>query len=274
MKTFIISLPKKVVPGRYHPYLLKLYENILDSYGKLAYRGNRLECPFCGGHFGKFLPTGVAAPVGQEKNMVGGGYRMNARCPSRSCDSSDRERLVFLYLKEETNIFSARVKLLHVAPEPNLQKVFMRQRNIEYLSADFDSPLAMIQMDITDIQYNDNTFDVVVCNHVLEHIPDDKKAMAELYRVLKPDGWAILQVPLSLSLQSTFEDPNIVLPEHREKLFGQFDHVRIYGKDYKERLEAVGFLVNEYETAKEFGADTVRRFALLEKENLYICSKK
>jgi SAM-dependent methyltransferase len=180
---------------------------------------------------------------------------------------------VYLFLKEKTNIFSARTKLLHVAPERNLQQIFLKQQNVDYLSADLDSPFAMIKMDVTAIQFDDATFDAVICNHVLEHVPDDKKAMAEIYRVLKPDGWAILQVPLSLSLDATYENPTITSPEDREKVFGQKNHLRIYARDYKDRLEGVGFHVNEFEAVKELGADIVQRFALCEKENLYICSK-
>ena len=266
MKNLVKSLLKILVPEKYHV-------QIVDLYGKWAFRGNRFACPFCRGHFGKMLPTGIDVEVWKEKDMVGGGYRLNARCPTRSCQSSDRERLVYLFLKEKTNIFSARTKLLHVAPERNLQQVFLKQQNVDYLSADLDSPLAMIKMDVTDIQFNDNTFDVVICNHVLEHVPDDKKAIAEFYRVLKPGGWAILQVPLSLSLDTTYEDSTITSPDDRERVFGQKNHLRIYARDYKDRLEGVGFRVKEYEAVKELGADIVQRYAIPVKENLYMCLK-
>ncbi|MEX2493386.1 MAG: methyltransferase domain-containing protein [Nitrospirales bacterium] len=267
MKNLIKSFVKSVVPEKYH-------DDLEDLYLKWDFRGNRFACPFCGGHFGKMLPTGTNVAVWKEKNMVGGGYRLNARCPTRSCQSLDRERLLYLFLKEKTSIFSARVKLLHVAPERNLQKIFLNQKNIDYLSADLDAPSAMIKMDVMDIQFNDHMFDVVICNHVLEHVPDDKKAMAELHRVLKPNGWALLQVPLSLSLDATYEDATITSPEDRERMFGQKNHLRIYARDYKDRLECVGFGVKEYEAVRELGADIVQRFALPEKENIYICSKE
>src|SRR4249920_3892182 len=125
--------------------------------------------------------------------------------------------------------------------------------NINYVSANLDSPLAMIRMDISKIPYKANCFDVIICNHVLEHIPNDRQAMSDLYRVLKPGGWAILQVPISLSLDRTYEDPTAVTREEREKKFGQHDHVRIYAKDYKDRLENVGFTVEVYSFRKEFG---------------------
>jgi len=236
------------------------------------YAAPEFYCPFCEKHATEFLPTGLDIPVLKEKNVVGGGYRLNAMCPH--CHSTDRERLIYLYLRNKKDyLFCKNLKLLHVAPEGNLQRVLMAKPNIEYLSADLSSPLATVQMDITDIKYEDNSFDVVICNHVLEHIPDDRKAMAELYRVLKPGGWAILQVPISLSLDQTFEDPLVTTPEEREKVFGQSDHVRIYAKDYTDRLEEVGFSVEVYSFAGEFGESAIRKYGLLKDENIYIFSK-
>lgn len=235
------------------------------------YASPELYCPFCERYSTKFLPAGFDIPVLKEKNVVGGGYRLNAKCPN--CGSIDRERLIYLYLRNKSQLFYKNLKVLHVAPEARLQKVFMAQPNIEYLSADLSSPLAAAQMDITDIKYEDNYFDVVICNHVLEHISDDRKAMAELYRVLKPGGWAILQVPISLSLNQTYEDPLVVSQEERERIFGQNDHIRIYAKDYKDRLEEVGFFVEIYSFANEFGESAIRKYVLSKDENIYICSK-
>lgn len=233
---------------------------------------NKFHCPFCGQDSRKFLPFGLDIPVLKEKNVVGSGYRLSATCPN--CGSIDRERLIYLYLKNKKgDLFSKNLKVLHVAPEGNLQKVLLTQPNIDYLSADLNSSLATAKMDITNIQYQNNFFDVIICNHVLEHVPDDRKAMAELYRVLKPGGWAILQVPISLSLNQTYEDPMVTSPEEREKVFGQSDHVRIYAKDYKDRLEEVGFSVEVYSSAKEFGESAIRKYGLSKDENIYICSK-
>jgi len=243
-------------------------ENLHDR----EYGGPELYCPFCGKCSEKFLPTGLGIPVLKEKNVVGGGYRLNAMCPH--CHSIDRERLIFLYLKKEKCVlFSENLKVLHVAPEMNLQKVLLAQSNIEYLSVDLNSPLATVRMDITDMKYEDDSFDVVICNHVLEHISDDRKAMAELYRVLKPNGWAILQVPISLSLYQTYEDPLVKSPEEREKIFGQNDHVRIYAKDYQDRLKEAGFSVEIYSFAEGFGESAIRKYGLIKDENIYICSK-
>ena len=236
------------------------------------YAGSGFYCPFCQRNYKEFLTAGLDIPVLKEKKVIGGGYRLNAMCPG--CGSFDRERLIYLYLKNKrSNLFCENLKVLHVAPEANLQKVIMAQPNIDYLSADLSSPSATVQMDITDIKYPNDYFDVIICNHVLEHIPDDRKAMAELYRVLKPGGWAILQVPISLSLKQTYEDPLVTSPEEREKVFGQSDHVRIYAKDYKDRLEEVGFSVEVYSFAKEFGESAIRKYGLSKDENIYICSK-
>ena len=128
-------------------------------------------------------------------------------------------------------------------------------------------------MDVTNIGFADNTFDVIICNHVLEHIINDQKAIAEFYRVLKPNGWAILQVPISMSLKKTYEDYSVNLPKQREKIFGQRDHVRIYAKDYINRLEDSGFDVSIYNFVKEFGESIVDKHGLIKNENLYICSK-
>ncbi len=161
------SLIRQIIPKKYHAQVANLY---------IRYKcfGFNFTCPFCRGHFRKLLPAGLDVPILREKNVVGGGYRLNATCPH--CYSSDRERLIYLYLKNKTNLFYENLKILHVAPEENLQKVLMAWTNIGYLSGDLDSPLAMIKMDITKIPYKDNSFNVVICNHVLEHIPNDRHA--------------------------------------------------------------------------------------------------
>ena len=162
-------------------------------------------------------------------------------CPR--CDSLDRHRLLWLYLPNCTNIFRDRLRVLHFAPEAIIQKKLRTSPNLEYTSADLDSPLAMVSLDITDIPYAENTFDVVLCSHVLELIPDDRKAMSELYRILKPGGWLLLLVPFNAEGSETFVDPNVVDPKEREQLFGDFDYFRLYGRDFKDRLEHVGFVV-------------------------------
>ncbi len=145
--------------------------------------------------------------------------------------------------------------------------------NLDYISADLDSPLAMVKMDITNILYEDNSFDVILCSHVLEHVVDDQKAMRELFRVLKPGGWAILGSPMDLNRDKTFEDPNIVSPEDQIRTFGYPGHVRIYGRDYKERLEKAGFAVRVDSYVRELSPDTIKKYGLMREEDIYVCTK-
>lgn len=190
------------------------------------------------------------------------------------CKSTDRERLLYLYLSKRTDIFEDRVKLLHVAPEPGLSACFKSSSNIDYLTADISSGAVMVKMDITDINYPDGSFDIIICNHVLERIIDDSKAMRELCRVLKPGGWGILQVPVSLSLEQTFEDFSVTEPAAREEVFEQSDHVRIYAMDYVERLTRSGFTVrlfNWWEDSELVNSDN--HYGLLQDESLFLVSK-
>ena len=205
--------------------------------------------------------------------LLGGGYRY-ALCPR--CYSTDRERLVYWYIINKTKILNSSkdIRLLHVAPEKNLQKILKSFSHIEYISGDLNALMNCdIILDITDMNFEDNFFDVIICNHVLEHVKDDRKSMSELFRVLKPGGKAILQVPISKYNKETFEDFSIILPEEREKYFGQKDHVRIYGKDNKERLENVGFEVSLYDIKKDLNTRNIEKYGFNKEEILYISKK-
>ena len=227
----------------------------------------------CNSHIKNMLPFGYDFPVLIEKSVVGGGYRLNARCPV--CYSVDRERLLYLYLQHKTSLFTSKTTLLHVAPERSLSSIIKKHSHIDYLTADLLSNETMVNMDITNIHYPDDSFDAVICNHVLEHIIDDKKAMRELYRVLKPNGWGILQVPISRTLAVTHEDLSVITPEEREHEFGQSDHVRIYASDYLERLKEAGFQVEEFNwwmDDKHFSGSN-NKFGLLPDETLFTVQK-
>jgi len=176
-----------------------------------------------------------------------------------------------LYLKEKTNLFIDSLRLLEIAPMDCLQRKFLAMPNLSYTSVDLESPIAMLKMDITDMQFPDNYFDCIICYHVLEHVLDDRRAMKEMFRVLKPGGWAIIQVPILRD--KTFEDPSVTAPKDRERIFGQCDHVRIYGLDYKDRLESVGFRVNVDSYVKQLDDDAVRKYGLMKDEDIYLCSK-
>jgi SAM-dependent methyltransferase len=215
-------------------------------------------CPCCDAYLRRFLPFGHPP-------------RAESLCPS--CGSLERHRLVYFYMKHRTNLFDGQPKkLLHVAPEAVLSGLIRAERSIDYLSADLSSPFAMVKMDITDIQYPDNHFDVIYCSHVLEHVPDDRRAMREFLRVLNPGGWAILQVPITA--EATFEDPTITSPEDRKRVFGQDDHVRCYGPDYKDRLAEVGFTVKADSFVRDLSDEEIRRLGLVGTGEVYFCTKK
>ncbi len=222
-------------------------------------RGNNVECPICEISYRKFLPYGRLNP------------RPNALCPDSL--SLERHRLMWLYLRDRTDFFNKPHKLLHIAPELCFIKHFKGMDNLDYTTADIESPLADVKMDVHDIPFNDNTFDVVFCNHVMEHVDDDIKAMSEIHRVLKPGGWAIIQSPQDYSREETLEDPTITDPKERERIYWQNDHVRLFGMDYGKRLEKAGFQVTEDRYVMELAEDVVKKYALPPKEIIYFCAK-
>ena len=249
----IISLLVRFVPRKY----LQLFSNIgLKALG-LFYRGNQVECPICSATYREFLPYGRINP------------RPNALCPK--CLSLERHRLIWLYLREKTNFFQQKLKVLHIAPEHCFMKRFEQQHGAGYITADLESPLAKVKMDIHQIPFEENHFDVVLCNHVLEHVADDLKAMSEINRVLKPGGWAILQVPFFSPVpETTLEDHTITNPREREKIFGQDDHVRKFGKDYPQRIEHSGLQC----IADAFATGVDLRFGISRGEIIYKAVKR
>ncbi|MBC6400152.1 MAG: methyltransferase domain-containing protein [Ekhidna sp.] len=252
---FIISFLLRKIPRKY----LQLFSHIALRIVSIFYLGNKVECPVCESKFRKFLPYGRLKS------------RSNALCPG--CLSLERHRLIWLYLKEKTDFFEAKDKMLHIAPELCFINRFESLKGSNYITADIESPLAKVKMDIHDIPFEEGTFDVIFCNHVLEHVRDDLKAMREIYRVLKTGGYAILQIPLCFPLpDQTIEDPGIEDPGKREELFGQKDHVRKYGKDYPDRLRGVGFTVKRnYVSDLEKAA--IDKYALDATEILFVVNK-
>lgn len=226
----------------------------------LFYRGNNFEDPIDGKKYRKLLPYGY-------KDQ----QRINALAPGSL--SLERHRLLWLFLKNESDFFSTKKKMLHIAPEQCFVNSFRKQKNLDYTTADIESPLADVLMDVQSIPFEDNSFDVIFCNHVLEHVENDTKAMSELYRVLKPGGLGIFQVPQDVNLKTTYEDPNITSPEERAKHFGQYDHLRIYGLDYFDKLEKVGFKVSPLKYSKNYNNSEIKKYALAENEILPVCSK-
>lgn len=180
---------------------------------------------------------------------------------------------MWLYLQNETEFFTKNQSVLHIAPEQEFLRRFKKMKNLKYISADLYSPIVDVKADILNLPFENESFDVVFCNHVLEHIVDDNKAMSELYRVLKPGGWGIFQVPMKNSLKETYEDFTITDPKERQKHFGQYDHVRWYGLDYFERLKNVGFKTEPLYYSQKFSKDDIKKFGLMENEILPVVFK-
>ena len=218
-------------------------------------RGNQYFCPLCDFRAKKLSLIGQDIPILKKKQVIGSGRR-HGGC--FKCGSRDRERLVYAYLKKELDIFSQKnLKLLHIAPEKRLSQKLLKSGFSQYICGDlfapgYTHPPHVRNMNVTNLPFKTNFFDLIICNHVLEHVQNDLKAMKELFRVLKPGGQAILQTPISKNSTKTFEDFSITKPEDRIRLFGQFDHVRIYGQDYPQRLKKAGFKVNRLNLAQEF----------------------
>ncbi|AEK22478.1 class I SAM-dependent methyltransferase [Capnocytophaga canimorsus] len=222
-------------------------------------RGKRYTDPIDGKGFRQFLPYGY------------GKQRPNVLSPSTL--SLERHRLLWLFLKQETDFFSRKMKVLHVAPEQAFYKRFKKQPNLDYITTDLYSPLADVKADLCNLPFANDTFDFILCNHVLEHIPNDTKAMHELYRVMKKGGRGIFQVPQDRNRVKTFQDDSITTPEQRARIFGQYDHVRVYGMDYFDKLRSIGFEVNEIYYGYHFSTAEAEKYRIDPNEIIPLCIK-
>ncbi len=241
------------------PLLIRL-SYVFRIFAPLLYKGNKVECPVCEKSFSKFLSYGSDVA-----------HRENVLCPYDL--TLERHRLMWLYLKS-TDFFTAEnLSLLHIAPEQCFHGSFKKQDNLSYLTGDLVSPIADMHFDLHKIPLEENRFERIFCNHVLEHVEDAQQCMNELFRVMKPGGWGIFQVPQDFTREKTYEDPSITSPEEREKHFWQKDHVRLFGKDYPDWLRRAGFQVDEYIPSEHFSAEEIKRYRLMEKEVLYIANK-
>lgn len=219
-------------------------------------RGDRVECSCCGGRFRGFVAGGPTR-------------RSAARCPR--CDALERHRLVWLFLRERTDLFRTPHRLLLIAPEDPLQRQLVRVAGLTLVSGDLDSPLAMSRLDLQRLPFRDATFDAALASHVLEHVADAHVALAELRRVLRPGGWAVLQSPLDPARATTFEDPLVTTPDDRLRVFGQADHARIFGRDYPDWLRAAGFEVEVVPFGRQKGAEFIARYGLDPDEDVHYC---
>jgi hypothetical protein len=243
------------VVRRYRPKLRRAVRPLL-------HRGDAVACPCCGGQFSRFVPHRT---------------RTHAKCPR--CGSLERHRMLHLYITERTDLPRGNYSVLHMAPEYELQRYLRSCPALDYRSADLDSPLADDRADIMALPYADASFDVVICLHVLEHIPDDRLAMRELARVLKPGGRAIVMCPIDYDRGETLEDPSVTEPEDRLRVFGQQDHVRLYGRDFEDRLAEAGFDVRLDRFIEDLPPERVarnglrREQAMFAREDVYLCTK-
>ena len=247
----------KRIKAKLHPSKIKI--KILQ----FTLKGNDVECICCGGKFLSFLPAGIVK-------------RANAKCPK--CGALERHRTIWMFFKNETNLFSSKLDVLNVAPEKLFYKKLNSLKNISYTSIDlqpesYDYGSKTIAMDLTDLKFKEKSFDVIICNHVLEHIPNDAKAMSEMFRVLRQDGWAVINVPVNNNSGTTIEDVTINDPIKQLELYGQPDHVRVYGKDYVTRLENAGFKVKVIPYTKAFTHNERFKFGFKLEENIYLCTK-
>ncbi len=223
-------------------------------------QGSNHTDPIDGKKFKSFLPYGYENP------------RENVLSPSTL--SLERHRLLWLFLKNETDFFRNAHRVLHFAPEQAFYKRFRKLKNLkDYITTDLNSPLADVKADICALPFEDNSFDVILCNHVLEHIPNDTQAMSELNRVLKPGGWGIFQIPQDLNRTITFEDDSITDKKERALIFGQYDHVRIYGRDYFDKLRSIGFVVEEIDYTAQLSASKIEEYRLAKGEIIPLVRK-
>src|SRR5215471_10377195 len=226
---------KNLIPERIRMWRYALYECARYFPELLLSLGFAIKCPFCGWRFRRMRPSGFSYPILVQNRVVGATPRPNVVCPR--CKSNDRERLLYLFLKNETRLLDDGGTLLHVAPEPQIRRALMNCARVRYVSTDLHAKDAMVRADLLTLPLRDGSFNAVICNHVLEHVHDDRKAMREIRRVLNDGGWAILQVPIALALTRTVEDPGVTDPNERIRRFGQRDHVRMYAPDdYPTRL--------------------------------------
>lgn len=241
---------------------------IIDNY-KISSEGES-RCIMCNGSFHDFGAWGRKNKLFLEREVIGGGYRANAVCPL--CGSLDRTRWVYWLLKNQTDIFERNCTVIHFAPEKQLREVLEQSKNCDYYAGDICKSKGVHRLDVTQIPYIDEFADFVIINHVMEHVENEGKAIAELKRVLKSDGKIIMSFPISQN-SKTYENKHIVAEEDREKYFGQKDHVRLYGIDFKDRFENYGLRVTVFSPKDYFGAGDMKKYGFMQNDIVLICSK-
>ena len=234
---------------------LRYWHGVRRRYVLAQYRGDAVTCPCCGTRLRAFAP---------DRN------RANAICPR--CGSHERHRALALYFGCREDLWGPGRRVLHFAPEYALEGRLRARRDIEYVTADLEPGVADCALDITRMALPDNSFDVIICSHILEHVEDDRTALRELLRVLKPRGEAIVLVPIDHRCDDTYEDPAIVAPDDRRREYWQHDHVRLYGNDFAARLREAGFEVDVVVVKDHLDQQLIERYGLLADEELFVCA--
>lgn len=230
-------------------------------YLRIKYTGSTVMCPCCQSKFGEF------APFGNNK-------RKNAWCPK--CEGLERHRLLWLYFEQKTNIYKKPLKVLHIAPETIFFTHFIKQPNIEYYPVDIFPnlyPKGTKYFDLLHPSHPENSFDVIICNHVFQYIEEDKKAMENTFKLMKPGGWGVMQVPIDTTRQITYEDNSITDPLEREKIFGLKEHVRYYSYDYADKLRIAGFKVLVDDFTSQFTDEEIYKYGFWKGDSVYYCTK-
>jgi SAM-dependent methyltransferase len=223
----------------------------------MRHRGDAVVCPICTHSFSRFRDDW---------------NRPNAIC--WRCGAHERHRLLWLYLERHRELLAGAGSLLHFAPEWCLEQRLRRVPALRYVTADLDPAKGELQLDITRLDLADGAFDAILCSHVLEHVEADRAAMRELFRVVAEGGWVIVMVPLDLGRATTYEDASIVAPSDRERVFGQWDHVRLYAPDIAGRLGEAGFAVIREQYARTLGAELAQRYGCIVEDEIFLCRKR
>lgn len=242
-------------------------EILVYECGRFIEQNTTGYCMICGSYVNNFEPTGIKAKIFEEHHIIGGGYRENAVCPY--CRSVDRERWEMYVLNYYTDIFESSSRILHFAPEKNIQNRIRSNGKNDYYACDIMADKEMHMIDVTNIPFVDNTFDYIIINHVLEHVPNERKAMSEMIRVLRPEGRIIMSFPICTD-QKTIEDKMVKTPEERLCYYGQEDHVRLYGSDYKERLEQYGMKFDVYSPENECSDMDIKKYGFIKDDIILI----
>ncbi len=229
---------------------------------RFLYRGDRFACPCCSARLSRFLALTTPSGIRSESVI----------CPR--CDSHPRHRLLWLYFHAQCrDLFDKRIQLLHLAPEFCFERHFRRNPNLNYVTADLTAPQVDLHADVCCLPFAERRFNVVLCNHVLEHVTDDRRAISEIYRVIRPGGWALMQVPVDSEREITLEDAEVRTPEERELYYGQDDHVRQYGIDFVDRIRRAGFSIDVIDYTSILGQPLVEYHGLPQRELIYLCRK-